>query len=184
MAFDEAKDLQSIWHGFVGKWFVHKKIIDVGAGRGHSKRRLSWGNNEVITTDTNRAFMTAVDWIVYTEHIKSNGWDVATAFDVIEHSVDPMDFVRHLKRIGKSIFVTAPNWNFSPAPWRYKPERFRELMLELKCKRYCYFVRQKGWNYNNVRRVSKHVFLNHPSYGIGIFATNEEPTNIDPWGLK
>lgn len=119
---DGSGDSQKIWHEFVGSMFSGKTILDVGAGLGLSKERLSnGGRNEVTTQDTNRARMAVVDYIAYIDDLFGM-WDVVTAFDVVEHTVYPQYFLGALYGLAKeTMFITSPNKYVVPRPWHWKP---------------------------------------------------------------
>jgi len=126
---DGSGDLQRVWHEFAGTLFSNKEILDVGAGVGRSKERLSINGNTVVTLDTNRAYMTKVDHICYPEDMISKSFDIVTAFDVVEHTVNPERFVKTIWNIAREgIFVTTPNVAFSPGPWHYTEYEFIKLI--------------------------------------------------------
>jgi hypothetical protein len=126
---DGSGDLQKTWHEFAGSLFSNKTILDVGAGVGRSKERLSVNGNEVTTQDINRAMMTKVDFISYPEDINYNSYDIVTAFDVVEHTVSPAEFINTIWNISREgIFVTTPNVEYSPGPWHYDELGFIKLV--------------------------------------------------------
>lgn len=162
-------DLQKVWHKYVGKLFVNKTILDVGAGAGKSKERLSYNANRVTTSDVNRALMNTVDIIQYPEKIVGK-WDVVTAFDVIEHVVDREKFLYAIQRLSNSfVFVTTPNWNVYPTGWHFTEHQFAKMMgipfYNLK-----YFVRRNGSDYCDILQVTEGQFLkrnqNNNHFGI------------------
>jgi len=116
---DGTLDLQEVWHRFAGGLFHGQTILDVGAGIGRSKDRLSINGNIVTTQDTERSFIEKVDLIIDTDKI-SGTWSVVTAFDVIEHSSSPDRFLKTLWRLAeRAVFFTTPNAAKSPAPWHW-----------------------------------------------------------------
>lgn len=112
-------DLQKVWHEFVGEMFSDFSILDVGAGQGFSKDRLSKNNNCVITQDINRNLMNNVDIICELEDVIGK-WNLITAFDVIEHVPSPLKFLYDLNQISpQMIFITTPNGKVYTNPWHY-----------------------------------------------------------------
>ena len=117
-------DCQIFWHGFFGTLLTGFSILDVGAGLGHSKQRLSHeGTNTITTQDI--APGQIVDITTPIEEIAENCYDIVTAFDVIEHVVEDEDFLRHMVRIAtKSIIITTPNWNVSKCFNKYHAREY------------------------------------------------------------
>ena len=102
------EDCQQGWQEFFGRAFRGASILDVGAGLGLSRARLSVGGNTVTTHDV--AAVSEVDLRCPLSEIPAESFDVVTAFDVIEHVADPFEFLRELSRIARqAIVVTTPN---------------------------------------------------------------------------
>lgn len=109
------EDCQQGWHEFIARRCAQKdlgfnSVLDVGAGLGLSKKRIP----NCRTQDVGPGLH--VDMPIPVEHIESKSFDLVTAFDVIEHVVEDVDFLRHLIRIArKAVFVTTPNLEISQA---------------------------------------------------------------------
>lgn len=124
-------DFQIGWHYYAGKMFTGKSILDVGAGLGHSRERLSVNGNTVTLQDVAPGM--PVDIKNEIESIPDNSYDVITCFDVIEHIVEDITFLAQLIRLSRlAVFITTPNYNISknanPCHVReYTPEQLVEL---------------------------------------------------------
>lgn len=156
------KDLQSVWHKFIGNSFDNKTILDIGAGKGLSRERLKKNNNKVTLQDANRSLMNNIDLLVSVEKIIDK-FDVVVSFDVIEHVIDPDEFLRNLYRItNKYIFFTTPNNYKYPSPWHYKPEELINIInkTEISNLQIRFYGRYKGEYFDFVREITKDNFLN------------------------
>jgi len=169
------KDLQKVWHEFVGKYFKNKNInsvLDVGSGWGKAKERLKIITENVKTQDINRALMNTIDYVCWPASV-NHSYDLVTAFDVIEHVtidilnrwIDDICFISN-----KYIFVATPNGNYHPNPWHYPPNEFLNIFdfhdhINLINKKY--FVRFKTGNEDYIKEVNKEEFIVLPSYGLG-----------------
>lgn len=103
------EDCQRGWHQFFDL-LLHGKVLDVGAGLGQSKKRI----RDCTTQDPQPSAW--IDITTPVENILDNSFDTVTAFDVIEHVVEDVDFLRHLCRIAKKgVFFTTPNEMVSKA---------------------------------------------------------------------
>lgn len=155
-------DLQSVWHNFVGEELIkNNSILDVGAGRGLSKKRLEKGGNVVTTQDLNRSLVNKVDMVVPLNDIRGS-WATITSFDVLEHVPDVVSFFSDLKRLANErIFISTPNQNIYNSPWHYQPEQLiliieNNFSSEVNIR---YFGRYKGKYYDFVLEVSKEKFI-------------------------
>lgn len=108
------EDEQAGWQEYAGKLFHNVSILDVGAGLGKSRERLSVNGNIVTLQDVAPGL--PVDITNPIEKIPENSYDLVTAFDVIEHVVEDVNFLGQLCRIAKrAVFVSTPNFNVSRA---------------------------------------------------------------------
>lgn len=106
------EDYQHGWHEFFSKAFEKKTILDVGAGLGGSKNRMEKEGHIVTTQDV--APKLPVDISIPISEIESKTFDIVTAFDVIEHIDEDLDFMKDLWRISvEGIFLSTPNYNIS-----------------------------------------------------------------------
>lgn len=172
-------DLQSVWHSFVGNLFSNENIIDIGAGLGLSKKRMSVNGNKVTTQDIDRSLIDRVDIIedtfdLYREY---GDYTLLTMFDVIEHLPNPVrtiSAVRDLTVYPVRMFVTTPNYYMYPRNWHYTPIEFLSIMYEANyyfawCKLRL-FLRYKGSDYDFVEEVDIYKFLNDStSHALGIY---------------
>jgi len=165
-------DLQFAWQEFFGEFIKGSSILDIGSGRGLSKERLSLGNNQVFTSDANRALMKQVDFIVDSRDLvdfkKGKSWDYVTAFDVIEHvNYDPKVFIQNMISVsGKGIVFTTPNGKVHTAPWHYKPEEVIDLIKNYENK--SYYSMKKHTSESEVKEVSLESFLKDQYNGMGV----------------
>ena len=170
---DGSGDSQRVWHEFVGKMFDNVSILDVGAGIGRSKDRLSRGGiNRVTTQDINRALMLDVDMITNLNNIHDK-WDVVTSFDVIEHDPSPSLFLYEmLYRATQGVFFSTPNHFLYPAPWHFKPTELCSLVAEREADHdhARWFLRHRVADSDVVAEVSKEKFLNNQdAYALGVY---------------
>lgn len=127
-------DLQWVWHEFVGGIYSNSTILDVGSGLGKSKERLLKNGNTVTTQEINRNLMNNVDMIIELRKIKEV-YDVVTAFDVIEHTPDPIEFLSDICLLSRfSIFFTTPNKLVFPTNWHYTFEELMGFIYTLKAR--------------------------------------------------
>lgn len=129
---DGSGDLQRVWHEFAAElyaaWRPGTTLLDLGAGVGRSKDRLSVAGLRVTTHDIERSRMLCVDMIADPERIRGT-WDVVTAFDVVEHATDPQRFLAAAWRLARwELFFTTPNVVASPAPWHWTLDELREMV--------------------------------------------------------
>lgn len=128
------EDCQDGWQNMIGHRFNDVSILDVGAGLGLSRRRL--GNNSITLQDI--GIDLPVDTVLPVGQIESNSFDVVTAFDVIEHVVDDIEFLSQLCRISRhAVFITTPNLLISRAGngchcREYSPIEFLKLFESLR----------------------------------------------------
>lgn len=128
------EDCQSGWQTYFGTRFRGEQILDVGAGLGESKQRLSAGGNHVTTFDV--ASGLPVDFTGDLSVFSDRAFDVVTAFDVVEHIPDPRRFLADLQRLAsRAIVLTTPNVWVSrcrnPHHVReYSPPAFLDLLCE------------------------------------------------------
>lgn len=169
---DAPADLQATWHHHVANMLFNKSILDVGAGRGKSKERLSINENRVTTMDVNRNLMQEVDYVKPIQLFVESSYDVVTAFDVIEHIPDDEveNWILNLRRVAeRNVFVTTPNSHRYPHPWHFTPEQFfhlfnRQLWADVK-----FFLRFKIGETDEVRQVFDHQFLqDETSHAMGL----------------
>ncbi len=105
---DGRRDSQIGWHNYFGDLIRNSSILDVGAGLGFSRERLSRNNNKVTLQDVFPG--ASVDIFDDIWKIPDKSYDVVTAFDVLEHIVDDVSFLDDLKRIArKKVVITTPN---------------------------------------------------------------------------
>ena len=108
------EDFQERWQTFTGSLFFGKSILDVGAGLGRSKGRLSVNGNKVVLQDPAPGL--PVDVVCPVDKIAVRSYDVVTGFDVIEHVEKEDEFVANLFRIAKEcVVLSTPNFNVSKA---------------------------------------------------------------------
>ena len=107
---DEGRyDCQKGWQEFVGRYFKNKTILDVGAGLGQSRERLAHGGNHVVLQDPAPGM--PVDYTQPIFEMESQGWDVITCFDVLEHIAEPVPFLEQLLRLARTtLVITTPNY--------------------------------------------------------------------------
>lgn len=162
-------DLQKVWHKFVGKMFSNISILDVGAGQGFSKDRLSKNNNCVTTQDINRNLMNNVDVICELGDVAGD-WDLITAFDVIEHAPSPLKFLYDLKQLSsKMIFVTTPNGRVYTNPWHYNVEEMITFINKIfPHQSLNIYGRYKGADYDYVKLWNKVIDKNVHYFGFFI----------------
>lgn len=128
---DGREDEQGGWQEFVGRLFSGVSILDVGAGLGKSRTRLAAGGNHVQLQDV--APLLPVDLPIPIESIESASFDIVTAFDVIEHVAEDVEFIKHVHRIASHFaFISTPNERVSKAHnshhvREYSPGEFLEL---------------------------------------------------------
>lgn len=160
-------DLQAVWHEYVGALFFKKTILDVGAGRGKSKERMSVNENVVTTLDVNRNLMTTVDVIEDPWRLEGE-WDVVTAFDVIEHVSHPTEFIYScLARCKDVVILTTPNKHAVDHPWHFYPEEF-EVLAGDSPQLSDYFLREKTECSDAIHPVSRGEFLTASRKFIGL----------------
>ena len=148
MSDEPAADLQSAWHEYVGgRVYSHASILDVGAGQGKSKARMSQRGNVVTTQDINRNLMLCVDIvkpICQISNLMLSRFDVVTAFDVIEHVPDPEEFLYDVRKLSThEAFITTPNKKFYPAPWHYTIDDMLLLIAALPTKQKFFYGRNR-----------------------------------------
>lgn len=162
---DGRGDLQRVWHEYVGKMFEGVTILDVGAGIGLSKARLSnRGKNTVTTQDIDRSKMLEVDCIAYLKDIDGQ-WDIVTAFDVIEHAPESAVFVDEMvARARKAIFLSTPNRHLYNGPWHFYPHELTFKSFECR-----YLLRYREGDNDSIEEVNHDQFIESKSaYALGV----------------
>lgn len=93
-------------------------IADVGAGMCAGLRALNSDGHFAVGIE-NDARLKGIDpMLVITDvsRITDNAFDIVVCMDVIEHVVEDIDFLRHLRRIARSrVYVSTPNFTRSQA---------------------------------------------------------------------
>ena len=119
-------DLQHGWHAWVGSLCHQRSILDVGAGIGMSRERMSTFGNTIALQDIAPGL--AVDYRIPVSEFEMSSFDVVTCFDVLEHVVDDVQFVNDLVRISRRwVVITTPNYAISKA---WNPHHCREYTGE------------------------------------------------------
>ncbi len=125
------EDCQQGWHEMFAR-FIRTEgstTLDVGAGLGLSKLRIL----NCTTQDPQPS-----QWIDVTQPLPAfadGSFDFVTAFDVIEHVIEDVDFLAHLLRIARcGVFITTPNLDVSKAGngchcREYSPHEFINLLM-------------------------------------------------------
>lgn len=123
------EDCQRGWHEFVqATKEPDDTVLDVGAGLGKSKGRITNCTTQDIAPKL------AVDIVRPVSEIESKSYDIVTAFDVIEHVLHDVDFLKDLLGIARKwVFITTPNEIISRAMngchvREYTPEEFFDLL--------------------------------------------------------
>lgn len=102
-------DGQFGWMLYFGKYFSNKSILDVGAGLGHSRERLSVNGNTVTLQDTAPDLPVDIKEDIST--ISSKSYDIVTCFDVIEHIPDDYNFLKKMHDISREgVVISTPNF--------------------------------------------------------------------------
>jgi len=107
-------------------------VLDVGAGLALSKNRIPL----CMTQDV--AFGLPVEICANLTVIRDQSFDSVTAFDVLEHVVEDVDFLNEMCRIArKYVLLTTPNFNVSHAAngyhcREYTPKEFFHLAAGVK----------------------------------------------------
>ena len=107
-------DVQVDAHRFFDTLFEGRSVLDVGAGLGKSKERIT--RNRVTTWDIDARLVDYVDIAGGPMPGLRGGFgapvfDVVTAFDVLEHVEDDRKFFADLLlRAKEAVFITTPNW--------------------------------------------------------------------------
>jgi hypothetical protein len=122
------EDCQAGWHQLAADLDLGT-VLDVGAGLCESKKRI-----RLITTQDVAYGLPGVDICADVSVIRDRSFDAVTAFDVIEHVVEDVDFLQELCRIARKwVLVTTPNYNVSKCAngchcREYTPKEFFDLM--------------------------------------------------------
>jgi len=165
-------DCQKVWHEWAGNFFKGKTILDIGAGNGLSKERMQKNGNKVTTHDINRAMMDNVDIICNLEDIPE-GYDIVTAFDVIEHVAKVDSFLYDCFGLWEEgLFFTTPNKFVINRNWHYEPHEFCSLLLESLGigRRYTFFGRFNDPGNDRIMELEEKEFMNNKEmYGMGIY---------------
>lgn len=134
-------------------------ILDVGAGLGRSAGRL--GHSRTTTQDPALGLLD-VQLTTPIENIPDQSYDAVTCFDVIEHVMEDITFLDHLKRIARRyVFITTPNFNVSRAAngchcREYTPFEFMQLMKGIGRTLWC--GNGPGTDYT---KSPEHAFVKH-----------------------
>ena len=169
------EDFQKGWHEYVGKYFNDSTILDVGAGLGLSKERLKGSNNIVTLQDIAPGM--PVDITVPVEEIPDNSYDVVATFDVIEHVVKDIGFLKNLIRIAKDfVVVTTPNFNVSGCgnPYHireYTPQEMHQLVAGFD--EVIYLAGSSHGERINILSRDQFLQHNHPHHGFIIKVDNK-----------
>jgi len=171
------EDFQEGWHNFVGKFFNHTSILDVGAGLCLSKKRLEQnGSNFVTLQDLGSGLK--VDISTPISEIASKSYDVVTAFDVIEHVIEDKQFLADMFRIARvAIVITTPNYNVSGCANQYHIREYtpQELYDLVKYDADYYTIYLYGSSHGeSIYKDNIQGFLNHnyPHHGFIAFKEN------------
>jgi hypothetical protein len=173
------EDFQSGWHTFVGQSRKHQRILDVGAGLGHSRYRLE--NNEsnwVVLQDPSES-MTEVDTHQSVYNFKPWSFHTVTAFDVIEHVDEDWPWLANLLRIAShSVILTTPNILVSEAKNHCHIREYTPLQLYWMCSRLgsvidCRDGMPDGSNISKTLTVGDFVSSTMPHLYIEIGKTSE-----------
>ena len=111
-----------------------RNLLDIGCGVGrfcHAARAYGWNVRGIDVS--HRAVETALvhaDFpveCVPLEDVVRRGdrYDAATAFEVVEHLFDPVEFLRQCREAlvpGGELFCTAPNWNCAAVQLAERPD--------------------------------------------------------------
>ena len=122
---------QEHWYLLASKLCCQRTVLDVGSGTGYGLP-FYWaaGATDVLGID-----LLPADPMVQKvplEHIRSDGFDVVTCFDVIEHVEDDHAFLAEILRVARYFaLITTPNWD----AWKCaNPYHIREYTpAELMC---------------------------------------------------
>lgn len=102
------EDTQGCWQGVVAGYLNNGTVLDVGAGLGKSKGRMSIRGLTVTTQDPGPGL--PVDTSKPVSDIEEESFDYVTAFDVIEHIKGAEKFLLRLREIArKAVILTTPN---------------------------------------------------------------------------
>lgn len=180
--FTGREDCQRGWH-ILAKNLLLGSILDVGAGLGLSKTRMP-----CVTQDPAPGL--SVDIADPVDRIQSSQYDCVTAFDVIEHVREDVDFLLDLRRIAiHQLFITTPNLEVSRAGngchcREYSPAEFVDLIERVSTNNIWYVGDGEGLR---PRAVSRYDFLSHrePHQAVMIL-TGSNSERWNPWykGLK
>lgn len=157
------EDQQAGWQQYVGWLFWWCKILDVGAGLGKSRERLARNENTVTLQDVAPGL--PVDITDPIETIPDKSYDLVTAFDVIEHVDDDLDFMFHLCRIARKwVFISTPNFNVSRAinqrhVREYTPDEFVALAKRFSDEVDCFIGNSEG---TDISRAFSNDYSGHP----------------------
>jgi len=167
------EDFQAGWHRCVAM-LNYRSVLDVGSGLGLSKTRIpNCTTHEVIQISPD----SQVDIVAPLSFIPDKSYDLVTAFDVIEHVVEDVDFLAELLRIARlAVFITTPNYNISKAAngchcREYTPSEFHELVHNFSSN----FTYYSGTGDGTTRQIhdSPQLFLKHnlPHHAVTIYPT-------------
>ncbi len=121
------EDCQEGWHRLVST-FRPGRILDVGTGLGKIKERIPNCTTQDPCEDVTADIHLAVPMIA------THTYELVTAFDVIEHVVEDITFLKDLCRIAIwRVFISTPNYNVSKAAngchcREYTPQEFVDLV--------------------------------------------------------
>jgi len=115
------------WYEFVGSYIATEtatdlkrpSILDVGTGVSYDGLQLLREKAVAMTVtgiDTDKRLHGLHDDVAVLDiaNVADNAYDYVTCFDVIEHVVDDLEFLDHLRRVARrGVFVTTPNFTRS-----------------------------------------------------------------------
>lgn len=102
------EDFQGGWQMRLARCLPGGSWLDVGSGLGGSRARLEAAGHTVTLQDVGPGL--PVDVREPIERLPTGGWEVVSAFDVVEHVVEDGAFLRELVRVARrAVVMTTPN---------------------------------------------------------------------------
>jgi hypothetical protein len=102
------EDFQGGWQRALAKRLPPGDWLDIGAGLGHSRDRITAAGHRVTLHDLAPGL--PVDLACPLADIPDQSADIVSAFDVLEHVPEDTAFVAHLVRIARrAVVITTPN---------------------------------------------------------------------------